>query len=188
MRGVRCSQLGVPCSGLAAAALPACPQLQRALAGYHRCSPCRLLLPLLHPRSEKAVILITHQVEFVSQCDKVCIMDEGNCIYFGPWNAAAQQMMSRVLPASHLLAAAGSTEERKEVKKKGPAPSRTQSGLKLAATNLADNLGKAKRTSNSLPMSKAIRVYWLAGGLFLGCVSLFFFLLAQGTRQVSDFW
>jgi hypothetical protein len=45
-------------------------------------------------------------------------MDEGNCLYFGPWNAHAQELLGRYLPASHLLAAAGGAEQPREVKKK----------------------------------------------------------------------
>ena len=47
-----------------------------------------------------------------------------------------QSIMTRVLPTNQLLAAAGSVEERKEVKKAAPA-ARTNSKLQLAATNLA---------------------------------------------------
>jgi ABC-type multidrug transport system ATPase subunit len=35
------------------------------------------------------------QVEFLPRCDKVAIMDEGNCVYFGPWNEGAQKLLSR---------------------------------------------------------------------------------------------
>ena len=65
--------------------------------------------------ADKAVILITHQVEFLPQCDKVAIMDDGNMIYFGPWNADAHAQLSKVLPTSHLLAAAGAAEQPREV-------------------------------------------------------------------------
>jgi hypothetical protein len=37
-------------------------------------------------------------------------MDQGNMIYFGEWNARTQQLLSTVLPASLLLAAAGNAE------------------------------------------------------------------------------
>lgn len=58
------------------------------------------------------------QVEFLPQCHKVAIMDEGTCVYFGPWNAEAQQLLGKYLPASHLLAAAGNAEQPREQKKK----------------------------------------------------------------------
>ena len=51
------------------------------------------------------------QVEFLPQCDRVCIMDEGNCVYFGPWNEGAAHLLSKYLPTSHLLAAAGNAEQ-----------------------------------------------------------------------------
>ncbi len=58
------------------------------------------------------------QVEFLPQCNKVAIMDEGTCVYFGPWNAEAQQLLGKYLPASHLLAAAGNAEQPRDTKKK----------------------------------------------------------------------
>lgn len=45
-------------------------------------------------------------------------MDEGTCVYFGPWNTEAQTLLGKYLPASHLLAAAGNAEQPREAKKK----------------------------------------------------------------------
>lgn len=62
-------------------------------------------------------------------------MDGGNCIFFGPWSERARDTLSKVLPASHLLAAAGSTEQPRET-----APtkkSKPQGTLQLGATNLS---------------------------------------------------
>jgi ABC-type multidrug transport system ATPase subunit len=85
---------------------------------------------------DKAIVLITHQVEFLPQCNKVAIMDEGNMIYFGPWNAQAQQLLSRVLPTSHLLAAAGAAEQPKDAAPKKKPTAASSSGLSLSATNI----------------------------------------------------
>ena len=62
----------------------------------------------------KAVVLITHQLEFLPKCDNVAVMDGGKCLYFGPWNAQCGQILSRLLPVNHLLEAA------KESDKDGP--------------------------------------------------------------------
>lgn len=139
---------------------------------------------------EKATVLITHQVEFLPQCDKVAIMDEGNMIYFGPWNAQAQQLLSRVLPTSHLLAAAGNAEQPKDAPKKKPSAS--SSNLSLSATNIKDNLGKKKeRPSTSLTLGQATWVwtkYCRLGFHVIGILSLVWFLTAQTSRQISDYW
>jgi ABC-type multidrug transport system ATPase subunit len=141
---------------------------------------------------EKAIILITHQVEFLPQCDKVAIMDQGDMIYFGPWNAQAQQLLSKVLPTSHLLAAAGNAEQPKEApKKKKPTPS-SSSGLSLSATNIKDNLGKKRdRPTTSLTLGQASWT-WIKfcrlGFHIIGLLSLVFFLSAQTSRQMSDYW
>ena len=45
------------------------------------------------------------------RCDNVAIMDEGKCLYFGRWNAEAQDMLGRLLPVSHLLHASGAAEQ-----------------------------------------------------------------------------
>jgi ABC-type multidrug transport system ATPase subunit len=141
---------------------------------------------------EKATVLITHQVEFLPQCDKVAIMDSGNMIYFGPWNARAQQLLSTVLPASHLLAAAGNAEQPKDAPKKKPSAS-SSSGLSLSATNIKDNMGKKKeRASTSLPLGQASWVWTKYARLqpwhILGVLSLVWFLSAQTSRQISDYW
>lgn len=142
---------------------------------------------------DKATILITHQVEFLPQCDKVAIMDEGNMIYFGPWNTQAQQLLSKVLPTSHLLAAAGGAEERKPAPKKKAVSAASSSGLSLSATNIKDNLGKKKdRPATSLTLGKASWIYMKFGRLLpwvpVGFFSLIWFLSAQTSRQMSDYW
>uniref|UniRef100_A0A383VW30 Uncharacterized protein n=1 Tax=Tetradesmus obliquus TaxID=3088 RepID=A0A383VW30_TETOB len=137
---------------------------------------------------EKAIILITHQVEFLPQCDKVAIMDEGNMIYFGPWNADAQVLLSKVLPTSHLLAAAGGAEQPKDAPKKKPS-GRSSSGLSLSATNIKDNLGKKKdQNATTLTMQQAMVNYARFGGILVGILSILWFLSAQTSRQISDYW
>ena len=138
--------------------------------------------------ADKAIVLITHQVEFLPQCDKVAIMDQGNMLYFGPWNAQAQQLLSTVLPTSHLLAAAGNAEQPKAAPKKKPASS-SSSGLSLSATNIKDNLGKKKeKPATALTLSQAIWTYSVHGGFLVGVASLMFFFAAQSSRQISDWW
>jgi ABC-type multidrug transport system ATPase subunit len=74
--------------------------------------------PDLGPAPPPPAPQVTHQVDFLPQCDKVAIMDDGNCVYFGPWNEGAAQLLSKYLPASHLLAAAGQAEQPRDTKKK----------------------------------------------------------------------
>ena len=80
-------------------------------------------------------MLITHQVEFLPKCDKVAIMDGGNMLYFGPFNAHAQQLLSTVLPIAHLLAATGGAEQPKD-KPAAKKKTATTSNLSLTATNI----------------------------------------------------
>uniref|UniRef100_A0A383WNY2 Uncharacterized protein n=1 Tax=Tetradesmus obliquus TaxID=3088 RepID=A0A383WNY2_TETOB len=137
---------------------------------------------------EKAIVLITHQVEFLPQCDKVAIMDEGNMIYFGPWNGQAQQLLSKVLPTSHLLAAAGGAEQPKDAPKKKPT-GRSSSGLSLSATNIKDQMGKKKeKNATTLTMGQAIGVYLKYAQYWILPISLVWFLSAQTSRQISDMW
>jgi hypothetical protein len=48
----------------------------------------------------------------------VVIMDSGAVHYFGPWNEDAQKLLSKYLPVSHLLAAAGGAEQPRDDKPK----------------------------------------------------------------------
>jgi ATP-binding cassette subfamily C (CFTR/MRP) protein 1 len=68
------------------------------------------------------------QVEFLPRCDKVAIMNEGECVYFGRWCEEAAQLLSKYLPASHLLAAAGSAEQPRDVQTKPAAMPKDQVG------------------------------------------------------------
>jgi ABC-type multidrug transport system ATPase subunit len=141
---------------------------------------------------EKATVLITHQVEFLPQCDKVAIMDQGDMLYFGPWNAQAQQLLSKVLPASHLLAAAGNAEQPKEGVPKKKSVRATSSTLSLSATNIKDNLGKKKdQPATSLTLGQGVTTWFKFARLglhILGVTTLVWFLSAQTSRQISDMW
>ncbi len=75
-------------------------------------------LPPANPPPRPHPTLSAGQVEFLPQCDKVAIMDEGSCVYFGPWTPHAAELLSRYLPTSHLLAAAGQAEQPRDDKKK----------------------------------------------------------------------
>jgi ATP-binding cassette, subfamily C (CFTR/MRP), member 1 len=149
--------------------------------------------------SDMAIVLITHQVEFLPKCDKVCIMDGGNQLYFGPFNPEAQRILSTVLPAQHLLSAA--EEGPREAPKKKKLMARTKSGnltrsasstLSLGNTNIgtAMNGGKKKAREGdktTLSFMQAIGVYVKAGLISVFLISLFFFVAAQSSRQASDY-
>jgi ATP-binding cassette subfamily C (CFTR/MRP) protein 1 len=57
-------------------------------------------------------------MQFLPQCDNMAIMNEGNMVYFGPWNETAKRLLNQYLPVSHLLAAGGAAEQPKGDKKK----------------------------------------------------------------------
>lgn len=71
-------------------------------------------------------------LQFLPQCNNVAIMNEGEMVYFGPWNKEAQYLLNEYLPVAHLLAAAGGAEQPKPkaAKKAAPAPARRRSSRK----------------------------------------------------------
>ncbi|KXZ44762.1 hypothetical protein GPECTOR_62g877 [Gonium pectorale] len=141
--------------------------------------------------ADKAVVLVTHQIEFMPQCDAVAIMDEGRCLYFGKWNEEAQHLLGKLLPITHLLHAAGSQEaapkpKKKEGDKAQPAKSSSLQ-LTLAPTSIGKPAEKAK-AAPKLTAYKAALIYTWHGNLCLVFTCFMFFLASQTTRQVSDFW
>ncbi|GFR49014.1 hypothetical protein Agub_g11035, partial [Astrephomene gubernaculifera] len=148
----------------------------------------------------KAVVLVTHQVEFLPRCDAVAIMDEGRCLYFGKWTEPAQQLLGELLPATHLLHAAGSQEAPpapppapKKEKESKMVPKKTESmQLTLAPTSLGRNptSGKApqRKPAQQVSALRAALIYVWYGNLALVGVCFLFFLAAQTSRQISDFW
>ncbi len=76
--------------------------------------PPHTLSPPTHPPSHtQAVVLVTHQTDFLPHCDKVAIVRDGTLVYFGPYNAQAQAQLAQDLPPAHLLAVAGAVEQRR---------------------------------------------------------------------------
>uniref|UniRef100_A0A7S0VCE4 ABC transporter n=2 Tax=Polytomella parva TaxID=51329 RepID=A0A7S0VCE4_9CHLO len=87
-----------------------------ARAAYHGCDICLLDNPLSavdqHTArhifdkcikglmKDKAVIWITHQLELLPECNRICIMENGKSVYFGAYNPEA---LNSHLPVDHLL-------------------------------------------------------------------------------------
>jgi len=134
--------------------------------------------------AEKATVLVTHQINFVSRCDKVAIMDAGQVVYFGPWNAQAQQMLSKYLPASSILHASGQQEgarpDVKAIKAK-----RAASAGALKATSILQSKGVLEAKAS---LGRATALFLWECGAFLGFWCVMFFLSAQTSRQMSDYW
>ncbi|GLC48313.1 hypothetical protein PLESTB_000082600 [Pleodorina starrii] len=140
--------------------------------------------------ADKAVVLVTHQIEFMPRCDAVAIMDEGRCLYFGKWNEQAQELLGKLLPITHLLHAAGSQEAPPAPKPKKDQPQKKESiQLTLAPTSIGKPT-KAPETGASAHLTafKAFLIYTWHGNLFLVFICFIFFLAAQTSRQISDFW
>ncbi|KAJ9510651.1 hypothetical protein QJQ45_027539, partial [Haematococcus lacustris] len=137
---------------------------------------------------DKAVVMITHQVEFLPQMDKVAIMEDGRMLYFGPWNERARELLSRVLPTSHLLAAAGGAEQPRDTTKKArPA---TSGSLNLGVTDLKGSMGKKKEKKTALTVNEAMRTMlaYSPGWGTVFTITLIIFLACQTSRQISDWW
>ncbi len=71
-----------------------------------------------------------------------------------------------------------------------PAPPRSESiQLTLAPTSIGKPAAKAEAPAAAhLTAFRAALIYTWYGNLFLVAVCFFFFLAAQTTRQISDFW
>ncbi|GLC60118.1 hypothetical protein PLESTB_001575900 [Pleodorina starrii] len=142
--------------------------------------------------ADKAVVLITHQIEFMPRCDAVAIMDEGRCLYFGKWNEESQHLLGKLLPITHLLHAAGSQEPPPAAPKREnkAAPQKSQSlQLTLAPTSIGKPAPKdTSKDAPRLTAFKAALIYTYYGNLALVSLCFLLFLTAQTTRQMSDFW
>ena len=146
----------------------------------------------------KATILITHQVlcvlfmlpvitppppppqvEFLPQCDRVAIMNEGDCLYFGKWNQEAAQILSRYLPASHLLAAAAGAEQPRDKPKPKKADTVKEEKKEVV---------KPPVMQDRLTLTRAIWEFLNEARWIIFTCSLFFFLSCQTSRQVADYF
>ncbi len=129
---------------------------------------------------DKATILITHQVEFLPQCDRVAIMNDGDCLYFGKWNKEASDILSRYLPASHMLAAAGAAEQPRDKPKAKKEESKKEEEKK--------EVTKAPVMQDRLTLTRAIWEFCNEARWIIFAGSLFFFLSCQCSRQVADYF
>ncbi|KXZ54551.1 hypothetical protein GPECTOR_4g616 [Gonium pectorale] len=110
----------------------------------------------------------------------------------GRWNEEAQRLLGELLPITHLLHAAGSQEAAPAAPKKKDGPAKSESvQLTLAPTSIGPKPSSKPAGAPPTTHLSAVRsffVYTWYGNLFIVFVSFIFFLAAQTSRQVSDFW
>ena len=111
-------------------------------------------------------------------------MDDGACVYFGPWDATAQQLLATYLPVSHVLATAGAVEQRRNPSVGAPRAPPKPDGSAASALPVA----KADVHSASVPLMRAAYEYTMQGGWWMVPLCAALFACAQATRQVSDYW
>ena len=124
--------------------------------------------------SGKTVILATHQAHFVSQADKILILEDGNQIFFGTYEELNEQDLSSYLGK---ISQALEQENENEKNKKEELPEETKIAIKDIKSILEE-----ERSTGTVPL----KVYWKY--LMLGYKNWFFFLAAlmiQIVAQVS---
>eukprot|EP00245_Coleochaete_scutata_P017297 TRINITY_DN842_c0_g1_i1.p1 TRINITY_DN842_c0_g1~~TRINITY_DN842_c0_g1_i1.p1 ORF type:complete len:786 (-),score=182.86 TRINITY_DN842_c0_g1_i1:544-2901(-) len=139
---------------------------------------------------DKAVVLVTHSLDLLPQCDKIAIMDEGKMVYFGPFSMAA---INRHMPstandlleeASKQIAASSPKAPKKSVQIQR---SSSMSSMHMQNVNIRGEEASGK-TGYRIPMVESMGKYWIHGGLITGILSLALYCLAQSSRQMTDFW
>ena len=123
---------------------------------------------------DKTVVLVTHQLQFIRRCDKVCIMDHGKVQYFGPFSGQAQTILARYLPVPD--EDTGSAAKDSESKKRP-----TGAVVKAKPTIEAP-------PKTSLSMGPAFWQFMRAGRAWGCIISVCTGLVSQASRQMSDFW
>lgn len=124
--------------------------------------------------AEKAVVLVTHQLQFMRRCDKVAIFDSGDLKYFGAFNPTCQNILSNYLPIPNDDTGNNHDQEKKEKKKK------TGGQAALAKP-------EAKPVTK-LPMGRSTTRYLNAGPAWKFIAAVLLGTLSQSIRQMSDFW
>jgi hypothetical protein len=121
----------------------------------------------------KAVILVTHQLQFIRRCDKVAIVDHGKFQYFGPFTAQAQSILSKFLPVPDEDTANDIAKEKKKV---------------VVAPKKAAAIQVEEKPVTKLKMGAAAWRLINAGPAWKLFLALGFGLCSQSSRQMSDFW
>ena len=122
--------------------------------------------------SSKTVILATHQAHFVSQADKILILEEGNQKFFGTYEELQDQGFSTYLGK---ISQAKKEDMGVEAKVNEELPEATKIGIKDIKSILEE-----ERAKGTVP----IRMYW--NYLMLGYKHWTFFLLAILVQIVSQ--
>ena len=123
---------------------------------------------------DKTVVLVTHQLQFIRRCDKVCIMDHGKVQYFGPFSGQAQTILARYLPVPDEDTGAAHLEtEKKKV---------------TGAVAVKPKAQTEAPPKTSLKMSSAFWQFMRAGRAWGCIISVCTGLVSQASRQMSDFW
>eukprot|EP00741_Cyanophora_paradoxa_P013315 tig00020684_g12858.t1 len=139
--------------------------------------------------SGKTVILVTHQLELLEQCDYVGIMKEGGMDYYGPYKyeVVANHFPQWAEGQEKVRAAHGGGEQKKEVEVKRVArPKDHVPGKKTVGA--AGKIVKEDTSSGRLNFFQAFGLWIQAMGTGKFALSITWFTLAQVCRTAGDYW
>eukprot|EP00741_Cyanophora_paradoxa_P010538 tig00000158_g10189.t1 len=142
--------------------------------------------------SGKTVILVTHQLELLEQCDYVGIMKDGLMDYYGPYryDVVASHFPQWAEQQEKVKQQHGGGEEKKEVEVKRVArPKDHVPGKK--SVGATGKMVKEDTSSGRLNFFQALQAFglWInAMGKGTFTLSILWFILAQISRTAGDYW
>eukprot|EP00048_Salpingoeca_helianthica_P002826 m.61122 g.61122 ORF g.61122 m.61122 type:complete len:1476 (-) comp12327_c0_seq4:235-4662(-) len=140
----------------------------------------------------KTVIFVTHQLQFLSSCDRVLFMDQRTIAEDGPYPAliAADAGFARLME-SHRVREKVTQDAQTSATEAAP-EAKTKAGPRKPAGDAAVAAGKAlvqaEARETGAVTHKTYMTYMRAGGLMLAVCALVFFYLSMGGRVFSDWW
>eukprot|EP00798_Chlamydomonas_sp_ICE-L_P026578 gene26578-18344_t len=158
---------------------------QRQRLNLARCAYAPSDLVLL----DNALSAVDHHI--FKHCVKDMMKDKAVVFITHQYNDAAREKLSKVVPASHLLAAAGAAEQPRDPPKAAGLNKMKSSALQVgASSHLAYGEKKKVERKICLTQGEAIKAF-VKLSPFMGAVfvlNVIIYLACQTSRQISDWW
>jgi ATP-binding cassette subfamily C (CFTR/MRP) protein 1 len=141
----------------------------------------------------KAVLLITHHLELLSECDLVSVMDTGKMKYFGQWSIDCIALLQQYFTDWDYSVMEKRKEEEEVVIIESPLATDTMLSKSTEEVQavvqpiVTQEVEEKEKSQRKIPF-KGHLIWYYENGVIFATVSIAIFALAQVTRIISDYF
>ncbi|KAJ3127452.1 Multidrug resistance-associated protein 4 [Nowakowskiella sp. JEL0407] len=135
----------------------------------------------------KARILVSHQLQFIRDCDKVVLLEEGSVVGFGKYEDVMMAQNSRFAVALREFGNKGKAFEGTETEDEGKSKNATKVVYE-DATVAPQDMVKEETATGSVGLSVYVKYFTSGAGSVVALLMIGFMVIGEISLLVTDWW